>query len=131
MSRVWHTLRPPSDRAAAFFARGSSLTVFKQSLDQRGLQAAGLGRVDGTVLVLPRGRVAIQQHVALLVEHSLQHSLLWPRWALAHLSGDALEGVGQVVQGVMVWPRPNIEQALPNRCSCKPRGACTARPRRG
>lgn len=41
-------------------------------LGQRGLQATGLGRVDGTVLFLARRRVAVQQHMALRVEHALQ-----------------------------------------------------------
>jgi hypothetical protein len=40
-------------------------------LGQRGLQAAGLGGVDGAVLLLPRGRVAVQQHMALRVQHAL------------------------------------------------------------
>ena len=40
-------------------------------LEQHRLEARRLGRIDGAVLVLARGRVAVQQRVALRVEHAL------------------------------------------------------------
>ncbi|WP_265283396.1 hypothetical protein [Verminephrobacter aporrectodeae] len=38
---------------------------------QRGLQATGLGLVNGAILLFASGRMAVQQHMALGVKHAL------------------------------------------------------------
>ena len=52
--------------AAAWFAQASL------ELAQRGLKAAGLGRVDGAILLLARWAVAVQQQVAVRVHDAVK-----------------------------------------------------------